>query len=58
MLSPCLFNFYIDDLLKELCTSGCGAKVTNAYVACLAYVDDILLFISNCDTFAKIDQHL
>ena len=43
MLSPCLFNIYIDDSLKELCTSGCGSKVTNAYVGCLAYADDILL---------------
>ena len=34
---------YVDDLLNQLCTSGCGAKVDNVYAGCLTYADDIVL---------------
>ena len=43
VLSPCLFNIYIDDLLNQLSHSGNGAKIANMYVGCMAYADDIVL---------------
>ena len=63
VLSPCLFNIYIDDLLKQLCESGHGARVANMYVGCLAYADDLALLsptvmslqrmLDKCSDFAK-----
>ena len=63
VLSPCLFNVYVDDLLNQLCTSGCGAKVANIYAGCLTYADDIVLvsptvislqrMIDICETYAN-----
>ena len=63
VLSPCLFNVYVDDLLNQLCTSGCGAKVANVYAGCLTYADDIVLvsptvislqrMIDICETYAN-----
>ena len=41
VLSPCLFNVYIDDLLKELSKCGEGAKMSVIFLGCLAYADDI-----------------
>ena len=41
VLSPFLFNIYIDDVLNQLSYSGDGAKIANMYVWCMAYADDI-----------------
>ena len=43
VLSPCLFNVYMDDLLGDLRDSGVGAKIGNMFLGCLAYADDFLL---------------
>ena len=43
VLSPSLFNIYIDDLLRELEQGGDGARIGSKYVGALAYVDDITL---------------
>ena len=42
VLSPCLFNIYIDDL-SYASLHGDGARVANLYVGCLEYADDIAL---------------
>ena len=65
VLSLCLFNIYIDDLLNQLCESGDGARVANLYVGCLAYADDLALLsptvmalqrmIDKCSDFAKVN---
>ena len=43
VLSPILFNFYIDDLIFSLKTSDLGCHVHDLYVGCILYADDILL---------------
>ena len=43
VLSPSLFNIYIDDLLRELEQGGDGARIGSKYVGALAYADDITL---------------
>ena len=47
VLSPSLFNMYIDDLLRQLKQSGDGARIGNKYVGALAYADDIMLLSSS-----------
>jgi len=43
-LSPLIFNFCMNPLLKELQDSGKGYKVGNRTIAAQAYADDIILF--------------
>ena len=43
VLSPSLFNLYIDDLLTQLSISGVRAKTAGLYLGCLTYADDITL---------------
>ena len=43
VLSPTLFNLYIDDLFVELSESGFGCKINNQYFGCIGYADDIAL---------------
>ena len=43
VLSPFLFNLYVDDLLSELEGSGIGCHVCDRYFGCIMYADDLLL---------------
>ena len=43
VLSPTLFNIYIDSLFDELRLSGFGCKIQNQYFGCIGYADDIAL---------------
>jgi len=43
VLSPILFNFYINDIISELRKSDLGCHVRNLFVACILYADVILL---------------
>jgi hypothetical protein len=43
VLSPTLFTFYINDLLKFLEKSGLGCKVGNVYAGVVSYADDLLI---------------
>ena len=43
VLSPTLFNIYIDSLFHELSQSGFGCKIQNQYFGCIGYADDIAL---------------
>ena len=63
VMSPCLFNIYIDDLLMTLKHSGYGAKIGENYVGGVAYADDVTLIsptrygiqkmLDVCTTFAR-----
>ena len=46
ILSPFLFNFFIDDLLLEVNSLGIGASIAGEETSILAYFDDILLLAS------------
>ena len=43
MLSPTLFNLYIDRLLVTLKNSGLGCHINGTYMGALSYADDITL---------------
>ncbi len=43
VLSPILFNVYLDDLIQELKHSGMGCHINNSFVGCFIYADDITL---------------
>ncbi len=43
VLSPVLFNVYLDDLIEELRCSGVGCHINNDFVGCFIYADDITL---------------
>ena len=43
VLSPLLFNIYIDVLLERLAKSGQGCHVGKMFTGCLAYADDVVL---------------
>ena len=47
ILSPLLFNIYINDLVDTLNRSGCGIKLDNDRISCLLYADDIALLAEN-----------
>ena len=63
VLSPALFNFYIDDLYKQLENTGFGCKINRVYFGCFSYADDLALLapskealqslINKCQEFFK-----
>ncbi len=53
--SPTAFSIIINDLLKELNSSGIGIKVDgNLLVSVLAFADDIVLLAENADDLQKL----
>ena len=63
VLSPGLFNVYMNDMIEKLQSSGYGARIGHLYVGCLAYADDISLLsptrygmqrmLDTCSVFAE-----
>ena len=53
ILSPFLFNTFIDDLIDECLDKNLGAQYENLNVSIIVYADDVLL-ISPVDTHLKI----
>ena len=43
ILSPALFNMYINQLIVDLRECGSGCHVNNCFIGCLFYADDIIL---------------
>lgn len=43
ILSPILFNLYVDDLIVALKQNGEGCHVLNCFVGCIMYADDLML---------------
>ena len=46
VLSPSLFNVYLDELLIGLRSCGYGARIGHIYVGSVAYADDVTLLSS------------
>ena len=56
ILSPTLFNIFIDDLLKQLSSSGCGIRIDNNLFNSFAYADDVNIWsLSTVDLQTLID---
>lgn len=43
ILSPILFNVYVDDMIEELKHSGFGCYFGKTFLGCIMYADDLLL---------------
>ena len=41
VLSPALFNYYIDDLYEQLRKTGQGCTIDRVYFGCFSYADDL-----------------
>ena len=63
ILSPILFNIYMDELIEKLCEEGNGCWVGSQFYGVLVYADDILLLspsltglqrmLDTCSSFGK-----
>ena len=64
ILSPSLFNLYVDELIDLLRMSGSGCFVNTTFVGCIMHADDLLLLspslqgmqsmLDICTSFGKI----
>ena len=54
VLSPVIFNVFIDDLLKEIVASDCGVKIGNFNCNSFAYADDITLLSATATGLQKL----
>jgi len=43
IMSPILFNLYVDDLIELLGDSGYGCYVSKTFIGCIMYADDLIL---------------
>jgi len=53
ILSPLLFNIYIDSLIHALRVSDLGCHLGHVYVGCIAYADDIILLSASLINLQK-----
>jgi hypothetical protein len=54
LISPLLFNLFIDDLTTEIKNLNCGVPVEDESVSILLYADDIALLATNEDDLQKM----
>ena len=43
ILSPFLFNIYVNSIITLLCEKDMGCHIGNMYIGCIMYADDLLL---------------
>lgn len=53
ILSPLLFNPYLDDIVKYLKSSNIGVSIDEEKVCIMLYVDDIVLLATN-ETYLQV----
>ena len=54
ILSPFLFNIYIDSVISSLRLSDYGCHLRGEYVGCIVYADDILLLSASVTNLQKM----
>jgi len=54
VLSPVLFNLYVDRLIESLEASDLGCHFHGVYVGCLLYADDIILMSASVVNLQKM----
>jgi hypothetical protein len=54
ILSPILFNIYVDDLIHQLESSNLGCHVGCYYYGCVMYADDLLLMAASISDMQKM----
>ena len=56
VLSPVLFNVYVNSVIQRLQMSNCGCAIGSQFLGCIMYADDlVLLSPSVCDMQKMID---
>ena len=58
ILSPSLFNVFINDLLIELSSCTTGVRLDRDLCNSFAYADDITIFWAYCSRLTKINWHM
>ena len=53
ILSPSLFNFYINQLVESVLQTGYGCKIAETNVSVLAYCDDLILLSPSLNSLKK-----
>ena len=43
LLSPCLFNYYVNNIILSLRKLNIGCHIENMFIGCIVYADDLLL---------------
>jgi hypothetical protein len=56
VLSPFLFNIYIDDLIVEINQSDYGCYLSNCKTTILGYCDDLILMASSLAHMQILDK--
>jgi len=54
ILSPFLFNIYVDYILSKIRMSDLGCHICNMYIGCIMYADDLLLISSSIIDLQKM----
>jgi hypothetical protein len=54
ILSPALFNCYVDSIPAKLRSLKLGCSLNGTYLGCLLYADDVLLLSSSCVELQKM----
>jgi len=54
ILSPFLFNIYIDSVISSLRLPDYGCHLRGEYVGCIVYADDILLLSASVTSLRKV----
>ena len=54
VLSPLLFNVYVDDLICQLESSSLGCCINGIYIGCVMYADDLLLMSTSISTLQSM----
>ena len=54
VLSPVLFNLYMDDMIEQLKESGYGCYINRHFFGCIMYADDILLLSASVTGLQKL----
>ena len=54
ILSPILFNIYVDDLIQQLELSNLGCHVGCYYFGCIMYADDLLLMSASISDMQRM----
>jgi len=54
ILSPLLFNIYIDSMISALRLSDLGCHIGDTYIGCIAYADDIILLSASLGNLQKM----
>ena len=45
VVSPILFNIYVNDLIDSLRATNVGCSICNVFMGCIMYADDLILIL-------------